>query len=78
MVISILKSPIFNRNLDGSFRNFILTVNQEIQSPKLKIFCKCPSAGAGLNKDSLILCPGPISYNEEEVLYFFGQVTNIS
>lgn len=34
----------------------------------------CPSHSAGINKGKHILIPGYITYSEEKLLEFFGQV----
>lgn len=60
--------------LSGSFRHFLLSAAKELQNETVKLFCRCPSADAGRNKDSFIITPGKLSYGEEDFLYFLGQV----
>ena len=49
---------------------------RELQSTVLPILMPCPSGASGLNHGKYILAPGPMSYSEEKLLHFFGQVTS--
>ncbi|XP_036454105.1 probable E3 ubiquitin-protein ligase HECTD4 isoform X4 [Colossoma macropomum] len=62
----------------GSFRHFLWQVCKELQSTTLSLLLLCPSAAANRNKGKYILRPGPISYAEEQLLHFFGQLLGIA
>lgn len=59
----------------GSFRHFLWHVVRELQSSALSLLLHCPSNSVGINQGKFILAPGPISYAEEKLLQFFGQVS---
>uniref|UniRef100_A0A6Q2ZID3 HECT domain-containing protein n=1 Tax=Esox lucius TaxID=8010 RepID=A0A6Q2ZID3_ESOLU len=61
----------------GSFRHFLWQVCKELQSSALSLLLPCPSAAANRNKGKYILTPSPISYAEEQLLHFFGQLLGI-
>ena len=58
----------------GSFRQFLWQVVRELQSTILPILMPCPSGASGINHGKYILAPGPMSFSEEKLLQFFGQV----
>ncbi|XP_059510969.1 probable E3 ubiquitin-protein ligase HECTD4 isoform X1 [Stegostoma tigrinum] len=58
----------------GSFRHFLWQVCKELQSSALSLLIPCPSSAANRNKGKYILTPGPITYTEEQLLHFFGQL----
>ena len=60
----------------GSFRQFLWQVVRELQSTVLPVLMPCPSGASGLNHGKYILAPGPMTYSEEKLLHFFGQVAN--
>ena len=60
----------------GSFRHFLWQVARELESSVLQLFIAAPSAAAGLNKGKYILRPGPMTFAEEKLLIFLGQVTS--
>ncbi|CAB1321868.1 unnamed protein product [Coregonus sp. 'balchen'] len=62
----------------GSFRHFLWQVCKELQSSALSLLLPCPSAAANRNKGKYILTPCPISYAEEQLLHFFGQLLGIA
>ncbi|XP_059171920.1 probable E3 ubiquitin-protein ligase HECTD4 isoform X2 [Physella acuta] len=62
----------------GSFRHFLWQVARELQSPTLSLLLPCPSSAAGFNKGRLILKPGKMSYSEENLLIFVGQLLGIT
>uniref|UniRef100_A0AAY5EB62 HECT domain-containing protein n=1 Tax=Electrophorus electricus TaxID=8005 RepID=A0AAY5EB62_ELEEL len=62
----------------GSFRHFLWQVCKELQSSALSLLLLCPSAAANHNKGKYILTPCPISYAEEQLLHFFGQLLGIA
>ncbi|XP_023814345.2 putative E3 ubiquitin-protein ligase HECTD4 [Oryzias latipes] len=62
----------------GSFRHFLWQVCKELQSSALSLLLPCPSASANRNKGKSILTPCPISYAEEQLLHFFGQLLGIA
>ena len=37
----------------------------------------CPSSAAGVNKGKYILAPGPLTFPEEKLLQFFGQLLGV-
>ena len=47
---------------------------RELQSSVLPILLPCPSSNVGVNHGKYILAPGPITFSEEKLLQFFGQV----
>lgn len=51
---------------------------RELQSSVLPLLLPCPSSSVGVNHGKYILAPGPISYSEEKLLQFFGQVSRAS
>ena len=58
----------------GSFRHFLWQVARELESSVLNLLLLCPSAASHKNKGKYILKPGPMTYAEEKLLQFFGQV----
>lgn len=62
----------------GSFRHFLWQVCKELQSSALSLLLPCPSAAANRNKGKFILTPCPITYAEEQLLHFFGQLLGIA
>lgn len=62
----------------GSFRHFLWQVCKELQSSALSLLVPCPSSAANRNKGKHILTPGPITYTEEQLLHFFGQLLGIA
>ncbi|XP_048853239.1 probable E3 ubiquitin-protein ligase HECTD4 isoform X2 [Brienomyrus brachyistius] len=62
----------------GSFRHFLWQVCKELQSSALSLLLPCPSSAANRNKGKYILTPCPISYAEEQLLHFFGQLLGIA
>ncbi|XP_030623120.1 LOW QUALITY PROTEIN: probable E3 ubiquitin-protein ligase HECTD4 [Chanos chanos] len=62
----------------GSFRHFLWQVCKELQSSALPLLIPCPSSAANRNKGKYILTPCPISYTEEHLLHFFGQLLGIA
>lgn len=64
-------------SLGGSFRHFLWQVVRELQSPLLPVLIQCPSSAAGINKGKHILMTGPMTYSEEKLLEFFGQVLSM-
>ncbi|XP_046872567.1 probable E3 ubiquitin-protein ligase HECTD4 isoform X1 [Hypomesus transpacificus] len=62
----------------GSFRHFLWQVCKELQSSALSLLLPCPSAATNRNKGKYILTPCPISYAEEQLLHFFGQLLGIA
>ncbi|XP_031704959.1 probable E3 ubiquitin-protein ligase HECTD4 isoform X2 [Anarrhichthys ocellatus] len=62
----------------GSFRHFLWQVCKELQSSALSLLLLCPSAAANRNKGKYILTPCPVSYAEEQLLHFFGQLLGIA
>ncbi|XP_058850690.1 probable E3 ubiquitin-protein ligase HECTD4 isoform X1 [Acipenser ruthenus] len=61
----------------GSFRHFLWQVCKELQSSALSLLMPCPSSAANRNKGKYILTPGPITYAEEQLLHFLGQLLGI-
>ena len=62
-------------SVGGSFRHFLWQVVRELQSSTMSLLLHCPSSSVGMNQGKFILAPGPISYAEEKLLQFFGQVS---
>ncbi|XP_056457694.1 probable E3 ubiquitin-protein ligase HECTD4 isoform X1 [Gadus chalcogrammus] len=62
----------------GSFRHFLWQVCKELQSSALSLLLPCPSAAANRNKGKYILTPCPISYADEQLLHFLGQLLGIA
>uniref|UniRef100_W5MLW8 HECT domain E3 ubiquitin protein ligase 4 n=1 Tax=Lepisosteus oculatus TaxID=7918 RepID=W5MLW8_LEPOC len=62
----------------GSFRHFLWQVCKELQSSALSLLLPCPSSAANRNKGKYILTPSPITYAEEQLLHFFGQLLGIA
>ncbi|KAJ7309830.1 hypothetical protein JRQ81_007901 [Phrynocephalus forsythii] len=58
----------------GSFRHFLWQVCKELQSSLLSLLLLCPSSAVNKNKGKFILTPSPITYGEEQLLHFFGQL----
>lgn len=65
-------------DVGGSFRHFLWQVVRELQSSVLPLLLPCPSSAVGVNHGKYILAPGPVSYSEEKLLQFFGQVGTYS
>ncbi|KAM8797795.1 putative E3 ubiquitin-protein ligase HECTD4 isoform 2-T2 [Eudromia elegans] len=62
----------------GSFRHFLWQVCKELQSSLLSLLLLCPSSAVNKNKGKYILTPSPITYAEEQLLHFFGQLLGIA
>uniref|UniRef100_K7F6L4 HECT domain E3 ubiquitin protein ligase 4 n=1 Tax=Pelodiscus sinensis TaxID=13735 RepID=K7F6L4_PELSI len=63
----------------GSFRHFLWQVCKELQSSSLSLLLLCPSSAVNKNKKGkYILTPSPITYAEEQLLHFFGQLLGIA
>ncbi|XP_043354240.1 probable E3 ubiquitin-protein ligase HECTD4 isoform X3 [Dermochelys coriacea] len=62
----------------GSFRHFLWQVCKELQSSLLSLLLLCPSSTVNKNKGKYILTPSPITYAEEQLLHFFGQLLGIA
>ncbi|XP_068681108.1 probable E3 ubiquitin-protein ligase HECTD4 isoform X3 [Montipora foliosa] len=58
----------------GSFRHFMWLMARELQGSHVGLLVPCPSSAANKNKGKFIMKPGPITYAEENLLIFFGQV----
>ena len=62
----------------GSFRHLLGQVARELEAANLlRLFIACPSASSGLNKGKYLLRPGPMTYAEERLLIFLGQVRHL-
>ena len=64
--------------IGGSFRHFLWQVVRELQSSVLPILLPCPSGATGVNHGRYILATGPMTFSEEKLLQFFGQVSEIN
>ncbi|XP_053555727.1 probable E3 ubiquitin-protein ligase HECTD4 [Bombina bombina] len=62
----------------GSFRHFLWQVCKELQSSSLSLLLLCPSSAVNKNKGKYLLTPSPITYPEEQLLHFFGQLLGIA
>ncbi|KAM9219161.1 putative E3 ubiquitin-protein ligase HECTD4 [Leptosomus discolor] len=62
----------------GSFRHFLWQVCKELQSSALSLLLLCPSSAVNKNKGKYILTPSPITYAEEQLFHFFGQLLGIA
>ncbi|XP_039580281.1 probable E3 ubiquitin-protein ligase HECTD4 isoform X1 [Passer montanus] len=62
----------------GSFRHFLWQVCKELQSSSLSLLLLCPSSAVNKNKGKYILTPSPITYAEEQLFHFFGQLLGIA
>uniref|UniRef100_A0A1X7UQ08 HECT domain-containing protein n=1 Tax=Amphimedon queenslandica TaxID=400682 RepID=A0A1X7UQ08_AMPQE len=62
----------------GSFRHFLWQVVRELESPLVPVLIQCPSSASGINKGKFILSTGSMSYSEEKLLFFFGQLLGVS
>ncbi|XP_006894741.1 PREDICTED: probable E3 ubiquitin-protein ligase HECTD4 [Elephantulus edwardii] len=62
----------------GSFRHFLWQVCKELQSSALSLLLLCPSSAVNKNKGKYILTPSPITYSEEQLLHFLGQLLGIA
>jgi E3 ubiquitin-protein ligase HECTD4 len=59
----------------GSFRHLLSQVAKELQGgPLLDILMPCPSSALHKNRGKYILKPGPMTFAEEKLLVFLGQV----
>ena len=58
----------------GSFRQFLWQVAQELESPLLHLLILSPASAGHRKRGRYILKPGPMTYSEEKMLQFFGQV----
>ncbi|NXE40091.1 HECD4 ligase, partial [Ptilorrhoa leucosticta] len=65
-------------SLCGSFRHFLWQVCKELQSSSLSLLLLCPSSAVNKNKGKYILTPSPITYAEEQLFHFFGQLLGIA
>ncbi|GFR88453.1 HECT domain containing E3 ubiquitin protein ligase 4 [Elysia marginata] len=66
----------------GSFRHYLWQVAKELQSSAVSLLMACPGSGAtggGVgSKGRLILKPGKMTYPEENLLVFVGQLLGIT
>ncbi|TKC45648.1 hypothetical protein EI555_003324, partial [Monodon monoceros] len=62
----------------GSFRHFLWQVCKELQSSSLSLLLLCPSSAVNKNKGKYLLTPSPITYGEEQLLHFLGQLLGIA
>ncbi|TSW08319.1 putative E3 ubiquitin-protein ligase HECTD4 [Bagarius yarrelli] len=62
----------------GSFRHFLWQVCKELQSSMLSLLMPCPSYASNRSKGKYILTSCPITYPEEQLLHFFGQLLGIA
>ncbi|XP_032327486.1 probable E3 ubiquitin-protein ligase HECTD4 isoform X5 [Camelus ferus] len=62
----------------GSFRHFLWQVCKELQSSSLSLLLLCPSSAVNKSKGKYILTPSPITYGEEQLLHFLGQLLGIA
>lgn len=60
--------------LGGSFRHFLSQIAKELSSPLLNLLIPCASSSGSRNKGKCVLKPGPMTYSEERLLEFLGQV----
>nr|KAG5713128.1 hypothetical protein BaRGS_007655 [Batillaria attramentaria] len=58
----------------GSFRQFLWQVAKELQGSTLGLLLPAPSAASGVSKGKSLFKPGPMTYSEENLLLFLGQV----
>ena len=58
----------------GSFRHFLWQVARELEGSVLDLLMPCPSSASHKNRGKYILKPGPMTYSEEKLLQFLGQV----
>ncbi|XP_062590799.1 probable E3 ubiquitin-protein ligase HECTD4 isoform X2 [Saccostrea cucullata] len=59
----------------GSFRQFLWQAAKEISGPLVRLLIPCNNSD---NKGRYIFRPGPMSYSEERLLQFFGQLLGIT
>uniref|UniRef100_A0A8C2K1G8 HECT domain E3 ubiquitin protein ligase 4 n=2 Tax=Cyprinus carpio TaxID=7962 RepID=A0A8C2K1G8_CYPCA len=62
----------------GTSQHFLWQVCKELQSSALSLLLPCPSAAANRNKGKFVLTPCPITFAEEQLLNFFGQLLGIA
>ena len=58
----------------GSFRQFLWQVAKELQGSALGLLLPAPSAAMGATKGRCLFRPGRMTYSEENLLIFVGQV----
>lgn len=61
----------FSSLVGGSFRQFLWQAAKEIRGPLLRLLIPCNNSD---KKGRYIFRPGPMSFSEERLLQFFGQV----
>ncbi|KAL3856755.1 hypothetical protein ACJMK2_011476 [Sinanodonta woodiana] len=59
----------------GSFRHFLCQVAHELQGPHLSFLVPCNGSTV---RGRTILRPGPVTFPEEKLLHFFGQLLGIT
>ncbi|KAJ8312853.1 hypothetical protein KUTeg_010226 [Tegillarca granosa] len=59
----------------GSFRQFLWQIARELQGPHLKMLIPCNNTS---NKGKCLLKPGHMTFSEEKLLHFFGQLLGIT
>lgn len=62
----------------GSFRHFLSQIAKELSSPLLNLLIPCASSSGNRNKGKCILRPGPMTYSEERLLQFLGQLLGVT
>uniref|UniRef100_A0A2C9KB19 HECT domain-containing protein n=1 Tax=Biomphalaria glabrata TaxID=6526 RepID=A0A2C9KB19_BIOGL len=80
MLLMLDKSKVISSSFTpgGSFRHYLWQVARELTSPSLSLLLPCPSSSAGINKGRLLLKPGKMTYSEENLLLFIGQLLGIT
>ncbi|XP_055958013.1 probable E3 ubiquitin-protein ligase HECTD4 [Patella vulgata] len=62
----------------GSFRHFLGQIAKELQSSAISFLVPCPSSSTGINRGKCFLKPGKMTYPEEKLLQFLGQLLGVT
>lgn len=69
--IIVRYNSLLSSVVGGSFRQFLWQAAKEISGPLLRLLIPCNNSD---KKGRYIFRPGPMSFSEERLLQFFGQV----
>ncbi|KAK7087914.1 probable E3 ubiquitin-protein ligase HECTD4 isoform X2 [Littorina saxatilis] len=62
----------------GSFRQFLWQVAKELQGSVLGLLLPAPCSASGSSRGKSLFKPGPMTYSEENLLIFVGQLLGIT
>uniref|UniRef100_T1J2Q6 HECT domain-containing protein n=1 Tax=Strigamia maritima TaxID=126957 RepID=T1J2Q6_STRMM len=70
--------PTYSFNIRPIGEEVLGTISKELQGQWLNLLIPCSSGVVNVNKGKFILQSGPMTYSEEKLLQFFGQLLGIT